>query len=418
MIIFTSIAVFLFSAIALVIPSGASFGPALLLVGSAVLLRRRAGIRLADAEVVLMAVLGLYFIVGSLVNLMHGAPYREYDAPLRFALAIPVLLLLRVFPPMPRFFWSGVALGAISSGLYAAWQIFSEGYMRAEGHTNPIQFGNISVLLGILCLAGLAWAGSQPRRAFWHALMVCGISLGLLGSFLSGSRGSWISLLIALPVAYFCHGGAWTRRHVAACAAAVLLLFGVLQAAPQLPMEARIELAVTETQDYFDSGASTTSVGARLEMWRAGLLLVPQRPWLGWGKAGYVQQEAHLVQAGKIRLIPGEHNHLHNDYLDALVKRGLAGLAALLALYLVPLALFARRIRDGNPAVRPYAAAGVLLIVCYMAFGLTQSFLTHNNGVMTLAFMLVILWSLLRASDDAASAIDFSVLKTSAVIHP
>jgi O-antigen ligase len=404
MIIFTSIAVFLFSAIALIVPGGVSVGPVLLLVASAALLRKRDRPRLEREEIALISVLVLYFVVGTLVNLAHAAPLREYDSPARFLLAIPVLLLLRIFPPMPRFFWSGVALGAIFSGLYAAWQIFSTGEMRAEGFTNPIQFGNISVLLGILCIAGLGWAGSQRRLMFWYALMSCGICLGLLGSLLSGSRGSWISLLAALPVAYFCHRGALTRRHVAACAAAVLLLFGVLQAVPQLPMEARVELAVTEAQDYFHSGDSATSVGTRLEMWRTGMLLVPERPWLGWGKDGYVQQEAHLAQQGNIRPIMGQHNHLHNEYLDALVKRGLAGLAALLALYLVPLALFARHVRDDNRAVRPYAAAGVLLIVCYMVFGLTQAFLTHNNGVMTLAFMLVILWSLLRAQQDSAPA--------------
>jgi O-antigen ligase len=404
MIIFTSIAVFLFSAIGLIVPGGVSVGPVLLLVGSAALLRKLDRPKLAREDIALISVLVLYFLVGTLANLAHAAPLREYDSPARFLLVIPVLLLLRIFPPMPRFFWSGVAIGAMCAGLYAAWQISSGGYMRAEGHTNPIQFGNISLLLGILCLAGLTWARAQSRAAFWYALMSCGILLGLLGSLLSGSRGSWISLLVALPAAYFCHGGTLTRRHVAVSVATVLLLFGALQILPQLPVEKRIQLAFMQAQDYQEFGTSTTSVGARLEMWRAGLLLIPERPWLGWGKDGYVQQEAHLVQAGKIRLIPGQHNHLHNEYLDALVKRGLPGLAALLALYLVPLVLFARRVRDDNRAVRPYALAGVLLIVCYMAFGLTQSFLTHNNGVMTLAFMLVILWSLLRSGDAGASA--------------
>ena len=417
MIMFTSIAVFLFLAIALIIPGGVSVGPVLLLLGSAALLRKRDRPKLERGEIALIAVLVLYFLVGILTNLTHAAPLREYDSPARFLLAIPVLLLLRSFPPLPQFFWSGAVVGAISSGSYGAWQVFSVSGMRAAGHTNPIQFGNISLLLGILCLAGLGWAASQHRSVLWRVLMSCGIFFGLLGSLLSGSRGSWISLLIALPVAYFCHGGLLTWRHMAACVATVLLLFGVLKAAPPLPMEERIELAVTETQDYIHSGTSTTSVGARLEMWRAGLLLIQERPWLGWGKDGYVRQEDHLVQAGKIRLIPGAHNHLHNEYLDALVKRGLLGLAALLALYLVPLVLFARRVRDGNLAVRPYAVAGVLLIVCYMAFGLTQSFLTHNNGVMMLAFMLVILWSLLRSSDAGAAATNgFPTIKTPS--HP
>lgn len=106
-----------------------------------------------------------------------------------------------------------------------------------------------------------------------------------------------------------------------------------------------------------------------------------------------------MVAAGEASIIVVEHTHLHNEYIDALVKRGAAGLTVLLALYLVPLALFSRRLRDQNSALRPYALAGVLLVVCYLGFGLTQAFLTHNNGVLTLAFMLAILWALLCAQE-------------------
>lgn len=399
MITFTSIAVFLFFAIALIVPSGSSVGAVLLLFGSAALLRKHVSPALRREEMALIAVLFLYFFVNSLINLLHSASGSEYDSPSRFLLVIPVLLLLRVFPPKPDFFWGGLAVGAILSGLFAAWQVFFAGYERAEGYTNPIQFGNISLLLGVLCIAGLGWAASQRRATCWQWLMGCAICLGLLGSFLSGSRGSWVSLLVVLPIAYFCYGGALGLRRSAISLGALVLLFGVLQVLPQSSVEQRIRLAIAEVIHYEKSGDSTTAVGARLEMWRAGLLLIPQRPWLGWGKADYLAEGARMVAAGEASIIVVEHTHLHNEYIDALVKRGAAGLTVLLALYLVPLALFSRRLRDQNSALRPYALAGVLLVVCYLGFGLTQAFLTHNNGVLTLAFMLAILWALLCAQE-------------------
>jgi len=77
------------------------------------------------------------------------------------------------------------------------------------------------------------------------------------------------------------------------------------------------------------------------------------------------------------------------------VKHGLPGLLAVLALYLLPLRLFARRLcQAGSREARLAAAGGMMLMLSYLAFGLTQAFLTHNNGVMMLAFMMVILWSL------------------------
>ena len=101
MIIFTSFAVFLFSAIGLIVPGGLSVGPVLLLIGSAALLRKLDRPKLESGEVALISVLVLYFLVGTLTNLAHAAALREYDSPARFLLVIPVLLLLRVFPPMP-----------------------------------------------------------------------------------------------------------------------------------------------------------------------------------------------------------------------------------------------------------------------------------------------------------------------------
>ena len=112
-----------------------------------------------------------------------------------------------------------------------------------------------------------------------------------------------------------------------------------------------------------------------------------------------VERKAELVRQGLAAPSIEEHTHLHNEYLDALVKRGLPGLLALLALYLTPLALFARRLRDADGAVRSYALAGTLLTAAYLTFGLTQAFLTHNNGVMIFGFMTVILWASLRTRE-------------------
>ncbi|WP_232429449.1 O-antigen ligase family protein [Noviherbaspirillum autotrophicum] len=401
---YTSFAVFLFSAIALVVPSGFSFGPLLLVAGALVLPWHRAKLDLQKQDYALIAVLVSYFLVFVLANLIHHAPGREYDAPLRFVLAIPALLLLLAFPPRAAAFWSGLAVGAISSGLFAAWQILT-GISRAEGHTNPIQYGNISLVLGVLCLAGLTWAANQPRARLWSILLVIGAGLGILGSLFTGSRGSWISLPFCLFALYKCYGGNVGKRFVVAGTIVVVSIFAMLYALPSTGVKSRVDSAVAETQEYFKSGNSNTSSGARLEMWRMGLMIAPEHPWIGWGKAGYMQRDAELIRAGAVGSITSEHSHLHNEYLDALVKRGALGLAATLAIFLIPLVLFSRRVRHANPQARPYAIGGVLLCVSYILFGLTQAFLTHNNGVMILVFMLAVLWAMSRSFDRNVSAI-------------
>lgn len=402
MIQYTSLAVFLFSAIALIIPSGFSFGPALLVIGALALPWRRPQLNLAKQDYLLIGVFAAYFLVFALANQVHHAPGREYDAPLRFVLAIPALLLLLAYPPRPAALWGGLAVGAITSGLFAGWQILA-GLDRAEGHTNPIQYGNICLVLGVLCLAGQDWARSLPRPRPWQAFLGTGTGLGILGSIFTGSRGSWISLPFCLYALYKCHGGSLGKRYVGTASLIVAGIFAMLYALPGTGVKSRVDSAIAETHAYFKSGNSDTSSGARLEMWRMGWIIAAEHPWIGWGKAGYMQRNAELIQAGAVGAVTGLHSHLHNEFLDALVKRGVLGLAATLALFLMPLALFARRAQHPDAQARPYAIGGVLLCVSYIVFGLTQAFLTHNNGVMILAFMLAILWAMSRSYDRRAS---------------
>ncbi|HSP32123.1 MAG TPA: ligase, partial [Halomonas sp.] len=53
-------------------------------------------------------------------------------------------------------------------------------------------------------------------------------------------------------------------------------------------------------------------------------------------------------------------------------------------------------IHAANLEVRALAVAGVLLPVAYIDFGLTQTLMEHNSGVMVYAFWLVVLWSQLN----------------------
>lgn len=404
MIRYTSFAVFVFSALALVIASGFSLGAAMLVLGSATLLRHGRKVRLERDDRRLIAILLVYFAVNGALLAYHHAPLREYDAPLRFLLAIPALLLLLAYPPRPAALWAGLAAGAIGAGLYAGWQHFLTDATRASGTTNPIQYGNISLLLGVLCLAGIGWAQLQSNKMRWTALLIAGSLFGSLGSFFTGSRGSWIGLPFCLGVLAVNQGGSHGKRYLQAGMLSSIALIALLYMLPNSSIKERIELAVTETQDFIKTGNPNSSTGARLEMWRTGLAMVPERPWLGWGKQGYMEHKMALIKQGTIAPIIGDHTHLHNEYVDALVKRGVAGLLALLVLYLGALLLFARQLKDADRAVHPYALGGVLLYLSYLLFGLTQAFMTHNNGVMMLGFLTVILWASLRAQQRAAAA--------------
>jgi O-antigen ligase len=394
---FTSFAVFLYSAISLIVPSGFSIGSGLLVLGSIVLLgkKHRCAV-LSKEDRILIGVFLFYFAVSVAMNLLHREIGKEYDLPLRFLLVVPALLLLRAYPPAPAYFWGGLGVGGILSGLYAGWQNLGLDLDRAGGHTNPIQYGNISFIIGMLSLTGIAWAMRQKNARTWMVFLAIGGLLGLAGSLFTGSRGSWAGLPFCLPVLYVCYGSEVDKRHVWRVCAVALAIVAVVFLIPRSGVRERAELAFKEAGMYMKSKNAETSIGTRMEMWRTGFLAVEDSPLLGLGKGGFVKWESSQIDAGRVDPFMRGNNHVYNEWLDATVKRGLPGLMALLLLYFVPLWFFVAALKSADGRAKSYAVGGIVLIANYIGFGFSQVFLAHNTGVMTFAFTTVILWSLLR----------------------
>src|SRR5690606_2573888 len=214
-----------------------------------------------------------------------------------------------------------------------------------------------------------------------------------------GSRGGWVGLPLILFVLYRAYGRFLSTRLKAL---AVALLIGgatLVYVVPQFGVQQRVNLAIADIQRY-QQGNSATSVGARFEMWKGATQLFLQKPVFGWGASNYETAMQGLVKEGKAHPVVSNFGHAHNEILDNAAKRGLIGVVALLALYIVPIRLFSPGLRSPHLTARALATAGTLLPVASIDFGLTQVFFAHNSGVMIYAFWLVVLWGCYRKTSD------------------
>nr|WP_240549262.1 O-antigen ligase [Halomonas antri] len=392
-------------AIALVVPSGYSVGAVLLLLGSAWLLVVRPALGVTRQDWLVIAALMAYSAVGMLEAWLDGQGSSGFDKPIRFLFALPAMLLVMAYPPRLAWMWGGMALGAIGAGSWASWQKLVEDAERAGGiYTHVIQFGNLSMLLAVFCLAGLGWAWQQRQRSGWVALLLVGAVGGILGSIFSGSRGGWIGFPLVLWVLYRGYGHLLPNRVKVAIMIVVVLGATAVYSIPQTGVQARVHQAFEQVADYRAGSQKGSSVGDRFEMWKGAVMLIKERPLTGWGSDGYHAALIELGEAGEIRRGVTMYGHPHNEYLDAFAKRGVIGLAVLLMLYLVPMRLFMKQFRHPSLEVRSVAIAGALLSVTYIDFGLTQTFMEHNSGVMMFAFWLAVLWGLLSSSTQREMA--------------
>lgn len=400
---YTGFAVFLLAALSLVAPSGYSLGALMLVLASPMLLARRSSLTLGRQDLAIIGVMLAYAAVGVIWGGMLVEGWREVDKPMRFALAVLALLVVIAYPPRLAWLWAGLALGAIGAGSWAAWQRVAEGIVRVAGHTHPIQFGNISMLLGVMCLAGLGWAICQRPRLAWVSLLTLGALLGMLGSLFSGSRGGWVGVPFMLLVLYRAYLRQMPVQWRLGLLAVVSISALAVMTIPQLGVQARLLEAFSDVALYASGENLATSVGTRFEMWKGAFMVIADRPLLGVGEQGYLSAMQALAEDGVIHPAAARYGHPHNEVLDAFAKRGVAGLAVLLALYLVPLRCFVAQLQAQDLTRRSLATAGALLCVAYIDFGLSQAFLAHNSGVMMFAFLLAVLWGSLSALQRSPS---------------
>ena len=401
-----SVSVLLFFACTFAIPSGYSYGAALLLLISLAQLMSRPAYYLSYEDKALAFLLLIVFLIALAAFLIHGDELNSLDQSSRYLLFIPILLLFLRTTPSSRALWLGVLLGTLSSLGLALWQRYIESNPRPDGFmTSAIPFGNLSLMAGIFCLCGVTWANTQDNYAkAWKTALYGGFLAGLYVSFLSGSRGGWLAIpivLIIFLVAYL------RKNKLKAVTISALLLLSAISAiglSMQQEIAIRYDAAITQVRDYTAHGDAKSSVGLRLEAWRTAIGNIAERPLLGWSYKDYDARLAQLAADHKADVSVTTLANTHNNFLEVWLHQGLFGFLAFLALFIVPFWFFCKRLRSDDHTVQAFALGGACLLACFFVFSLTQVILGRNNGVIFFGLSLVIFWGCMRNAEQRAAA--------------
>jgi len=401
----TNTAAFLLSALALWVPSGYSYAALLLLVGAICFAPRWLRQRPDRATLGLACLLAGMGCVSFALSLDAG--WARWDKGVKWLLGIPCLLYLVSSPPRPSAFMAGLPIGCTGMGLLALWQVVGKHLERANGYTNAIQWGNLALLLACLtavCLA-IFWRqrGNTWQGWLWRAGMALAVVLGTTASLLSQSRGGWLAVIAIFPLwlllAWRIRPRLFTRLLVGL---ALLLALGALMLAVTPRLKERVMQAGAEITGYLENGNDNTSLGLRLAQYTLAAELIPEKPWLGWGAQGFVQEVRQRVEAGQHSREMLYYPQIHNDFLDIWVKVGLGGVLVQAALFIWVFALFWPRrqhLAHWHGDTTPWREAAALRImgttvpVAYWVFGQSQPFFNHNSGIMCFVFLTAVLWA-------------------------
>ena len=342
--------------------------------------------------------------------MVDGVGYRHLPVwPLVAAL---VLVGMRCYPPNPRMIWWGVCCGALGAGSIALYERIVLGAERASNGINAIPFGNLSLLLGSLSLLAVLWCLRRlnPRHVGLLLLAMRAAVRGLFGSWLSGARGGWVALPFVLLLVYRAARDLLPLRYLRLGAGGLLLLMLVPILLPQSGVGERVAQVAEDAQRYWQDGHAGSSLGMRLELWRAGVILVSEKPLLGFGEHHMEEALTALAEDGRVYERVVIHMQLHNEVIDTAARRGLLGAISLLLLYGVPFWLFWKKLRRAGhePSLQVLAAAGMMVPVAFFDFGLTQSMLRDLRGLSGYLGLCVLCWVALRAHEETLRTLPIS----------
>ncbi len=318
----------------------------------------------------------------------HG--FRDVDNRSRFFVMPWIALWVIALHLQLRCLWRGALVGLLLVFGLSLQQVLG-GAPRAELHTNAIVLADMVVMLLVLVLFcrphGLrGWAWGLPALVAGVATLV-----------LTGSRGALLALLaVGLVMALSLRWGS-LRLRLGLLGAALVVATAALVASPELRHQVRLTELHSDVL-RMERGDSDSSAGARVERLQVAWDTFLDRPLTGVGVGHFDTAMQRLPVCRQDPDEPRCHlGHAHNDLAEWAATQGLPGALLLLAIYGVPLwlMLWLHR-RSGRETFRGPAAAGAMIVACYVLCGLTQSMFAHQITASFYASIIGVLAGLSR----------------------
>jgi len=321
----------------------------------------------------------------------------------RLLLIIPIYLMFRNRPLPGNVWWFIIGFAAIVVGNVALSEVrWEEGWPvgRAQGDTNAIFFGYISLCLSFLVFIGIKpfYSSNNYKIVFWF-VSVCS---GFFALVVSGSRSAWIAIPISLIFV------SWYLVRNVSIYKKILIIISLLLipvAMFQFPYtQVKYNATVKGTSDYLQSKSifdpvRLTSEGERLDAWRVMLLTIKNNLIFGIGIGGFDAEMQRYIDKKSIHPQLGKLPHSHNQYIEASLYSGILGLILNLSILILPGAIFLFHINNNSYSLIPYAISGLLVVTAYLLFGLVDLTLTRKIPIIFYGLTISILLSIMYQED-------------------
>lgn len=248
--------------------------------------------------------------------------------------------------------------------------------IRFGGGINPISFGNLALLGGMLTLVGGFFFGRSKRPVLAGLFCVAGVTAVVI-SMLSETRSNLVALpfllLLLLPLL------GQKLRVGGVIVVAVIAISAV----------ASSDRMFNSLEGLLHDRSLDTGMDARIEVWGLAWNMFLANPLTGIGLGGYTASVEAAVAAGEVSAKLGLccTGHAHNDLLNNAATSGIPGILSWALLIFIPLAIFARHLFSKHRPTAHLAVAGTMVATGYLMFGLTEA--TFDRSLFLTFYLLI-----------------------------
>jgi O-antigen ligase len=237
---------------------------------------------------------------------------------------------------------------------------------------SPTRLGYFILNFGILSMA--LWTGNRLKKT----LAVLGIISSLLISYLTLTRGAWLSIIgiILFLIIYFNKDS--LQKMILKFG--LILVAGFMLFSFNAVIHERLELAYKEFRAPTNlKSEDETSVGHRKQLYVVSIQIIKQNFLMGVSREKFQSAYEDIVKNDS-RFNPklGTATHAHNELLYAWAELGIFGFAGLLLLYLGPWWFFWKNRLSKNPDIRIASVIGMVMVIHYLISGLPDIVIIFN----------------------------------------
>lgn len=382
-----------------------------ILMPSNTALRRDSVVRLGVLLAVFLAISIMWHRI-SLPESFHTGRARKllsvfYFVPIAYAIAksnllTPWRLLAAAFAGLVAY----LMLNFNAEEWANAWQGQRVDFGIDNAQHAGVVFATCAIAFSVFTCRFFQGVKGLPRPVAMACLSIwlCSLLFSFWGVFITQTRAVWLAMactLIALPffigLSYLLRKNAHTSlRKPLLGALAFIAIFGVFSYSLDAPK--LVENRITEERTSWENlrlAAShetqdLSSIGVRVASWSAATEWIMERPFMGWGGRGpkeLIRQSDYFSDSFK-----EQFGHLHNSYLEVLIKTGLLGAALIILLIVFLGRTIITSYKRGSTPTDVFIFSWLFFVFWLIVNGF-ESYIYYPSGVYLVALVAALFYS-------------------------